>query len=126
MCIRDSYYGKYTRLQHDTLDAAGVRSYFFLQPNQYAEGSKTFSPEERSNALGYGQAEELSRRYRRLREEVARLRTAGLRAFDLTLAFSDVAETVYIDNCCHVNELGNRVIADRIADAIIAEETGRQ
>jgi hypothetical protein len=119
------YYAKYTRLQDQVLSANGVHDYYFLQPNQYAESSKTFSDEERANALNYGDSEEITRRYRMLSERVRTLHDAGLPVFDLTPIYRDVADTVYVDSCCHVNELGNRILADRIADVIVREENRR-
>ena len=38
----------------------------------------------------------------------------GVAVVDLTGMFGDVAETVYADDCCHLNELGNRLMAVRI------------
>lgn len=119
------YYQKYTRYQHQVLSANGVRSYFFLQPNQYVEKSKTFSNEERSVALSYGDRDEIRDRYALLRQKIRELRAAGVPAFDLTPIFADVAETIYVDSCCHVNERGNQIIAERIADIIVKEENRR-
>jgi len=116
------YFEKYTRYQHQLLTANGVRPYFFLQPNQYVEGSKPFSETEKRIAFGYGDAEELGRRYGRLRETVAELKGDDVAAFDLTMVFADETASVYIDNCCHVNALGNAIVAERVAEIIVREE----
>jgi len=117
------YYKKYSRYQHQILSANAVRPYFFLQPNQYVEDSKTFSADEREDALGYGDASEVTARYRLLQEMIAELQKDGIAAYDLTAIYESVRETIYIDSCCHVNERGNRIIAENIAAAIIRRET---
>ena len=45
-------------------------------------------------------------------------RAAGLPFDDLTMIFADVAETIYIDGCCHVNPVGSRLLAREIARII--------
>lgn len=120
-----AYYAKFTRYQHQILAANGVRSYFFLQPNQYVEGSKRFTKEELRDALGYRDSEEIGARYQRFREQVRALQADGVSAFDLTMLFADVDETIYVDACCHVNERGNALLAAHIAETIIREELGR-
>jgi hypothetical protein len=39
--------------------------------------------------------------------------------------FAGVNETIYVDNCRHVNDRGNDVIAAAIVDAIAREENAR-
>ena len=52
-----------------------------------------------------------------LREGMAELHDLGVEALDLSLAFQDVEETVYYDNC-HFGTLGCRTLADRMADGM--------
>lgn len=49
--------------------------------------------------------------------------TEGIASFDLSSVYQTVTDTVYVDDCCHVNELGNRLMAERIADIFFQEET---
>ena len=49
------------------------------------------------------------------------LRAGGVRYYDLTDAFVDVAETLYLDGCCHLNETGNRLLARRVTRALVEE-----
>jgi hypothetical protein len=37
---------------------------------------------------------------------------------DLTMLFKDVEETIYEDDCCHVNQRGNDLIAAKLAEAM--------
>lgn len=120
------YYERYTRYQHQVTAANGVHPYFFLQPNQYVAGSKkTFSEYERAHALNHGEGAEIGARYARFRARIPTLRASGVAAFDLTMMFADVEETIYADSCCHVNDRGNELIAARIADTIVEEELRR-
>ena len=48
---------------------------------------------------------------------MAELRDLGVEALDLSLAFKDVEETVYYDNC-HFGSLGCRTLADHMAEAM--------
>lgn len=116
-----AYYRRFTRYQDQLLSTNGVRAYFFLQPNQYVSGSKPFSVEERETALGDGRAAETAARYVHLRRTVAELAGDGTRAFDLTGVFEAVGETVYVDACCHLNDRGNRLVAEAMLERIAAD-----
>jgi len=39
---------------------------------------------------------------------------------DLTMVFEDVDETLYVDDCCHFNQLGNEVVARALAQFILS------
>lgn len=97
--------------------ANNIEYYHFLQPNQYVAGSKPLTDDERK------QAYRPKGKYARLVPEgYGKLLAAGdllvedgVRFQSLTDVFSTTAETVYIDNCCHVNDLGNVLLAQAIA-----------
>ena len=38
--------------------------------------------------------------------------------FDLTGIFSNTDNTIYIDDCCHLNNLGNQIMANAVVDNI--------
>ena len=107
-------------LMHGTALAAGAASFHFLQPNQRVPGSKVFAPGEREVALPRRQAYDVPARkgYPGLIAAGKRMRAAGLPFDDLTMVFEDVSETVYSDGCCHVNQLGSRLLALEIARII--------
>ncbi len=100
--------------------ASGVEYYHFLQPNQYVEGSKPLSEEEQRVAitedLSYGTF--VPAAYPLLQEAGDALTSEGVRFHDLTRVFADRHESIYVDDCCHVNRLGNQVLAEAIATAI--------
>jgi hypothetical protein len=112
-------------VQMDALCAAyGIRYIHALQPNQYWPDSKPLTEEEREVAYydDSSTAERIPRGYRLLREAGERLRERGVHFVDLTGIFAAERRTVYTDPCCHVNELGARLIAERLAAAILADE----
>jgi hypothetical protein len=101
----------------------GVRYLHFLQPNQYVRGSKQLTPKERRIAIRKGPAPHkivVREAYGALSREGADLRARGVEFHDLTGLFREEKRTIYEDDCCHVNPLGNRLMADAIASAILA------
>lgn len=56
----------------------------------------------------------------RLKEEFRALNETGIRAYDLTEIFRETADTVYIDRCCHVNDLGNEIMAKAVVSRIVS------
>jgi len=104
--------------------ANGIEFFECLQPNQYVPDSKPLSAEEREAAIESDPARYrplVQAGYPRLRAAGARLRDEhGLHFVDLTSIFEDVDATVYVDDCCHLNDLGNARMAREIARAILA------
>ena len=45
---------------------------------------------------------------------------SGVHAANATDVFDGVPQTVYSDSCCHYNQLGNELLADFIADRMLA------
>lgn len=99
------------------VSSSGGKVIFFLQPNQYMPGSKQFSEWEQKNALTSDFLRK-AKEYELLPKAVARMRARGVNIHDLTMIYSEEKETTYADSCCHVNELGNRIMASVIAAKI--------
>lgn len=99
---------------------AGLPYHHFLQPNQYLAGSKPLSREESTLYVtpGHRYGEPAGAAYPRLIEEGERLRGQGVAFHDLTPLFADEERTVYSDDCCHLNGLGNRLLARAVGEAI--------
>lgn len=100
--------------------ANGIRYFQFIQPNQYFPGTKPLSDEEMRTAVargGYRPAAESG--YSLLVQAGEELRAAGVPIFDLTTLFQDEPRTLYSDTCCHLNALGNELLAERIAVTIL-------
>jgi hypothetical protein len=93
----------------------------FLQPNQYVRNSKPMSDEERAVAIREDAPYRRGARagYPRLIEAGRGLAESGVHFRDLTRIFETVSEPVYVDSCCHMNPLGNEIVAEQIADTIL-------
>jgi hypothetical protein len=111
-------WARYTRSQAKLAKAEGIRSYFFLQPNQYVPGSKLLSETEKQAAY-LGRRPPVEFGYAEFEMEISKLRRSGVHAHSLANLFRDVSETIYVDNCCHVNAKGNLLIAEAIGNAIL-------
>jgi len=107
---------------HRLCTANGIEYFHFLQPNQYVEGSKTLTEEERMHAYDpeHGYAPGAILGYPLLIEGGRELQREGVRFLDLTPLFEDVAETIYVDNCCHMNVLGNQIIGGAIGQFVLS------
>lgn len=93
-----------------------------LQPNQYLPGSKPLSEKEREDFYSdkVPEGKTLARLYPKMIQAGNNLRAEGVNFHDLTGIYSEHPQTLYIDWCCHVNQEGNEILADHIADAILA------
>ena len=100
--------------------AFGIRYLHCLQPNQYDPGSKPLSGQEKEKAYDkespYRHVVEIG--YPQLRAAGQELRQAGISFHDLSDVFEKTSATLYVDNCCHFNAAGNRIIAGAIARVI--------
>jgi hypothetical protein len=98
----------------------GIRYAHVLQPNQYLAGSKALSEDEQQNAYDVRVAEtgRVATAYPMLRARGRDLRDQGVPFTDLTMVFADEPRTVYADTCCHMNRLGNVLLAEAIARAV--------
>jgi hypothetical protein len=127
-----SHWAQASLQMRDLAEANGARYFHFLQPNQYVAGSKVFTEEEKRFAdvdayagqhfpyhpsvRNYKPAARMG--YPLLIEQGAALRQRGVNFVDLTGIFADVRETIYRDACCHYNQTGNEMIAERMAQEI--------
>jgi hypothetical protein len=93
-----------------------------LQPNQYVPDSKKLGSEEQSIAISdehcYGFA--VRQGYPDLLREGANLRAEGVDFHDLTKLFAAFANPIYVDTCCHYNQKGNDLLAEAVAEALLA------
>lgn len=107
---------------HRLCAANGIRYFHFLQPNQYLQGSKPMNEAERKVALwpGSGYEQDVSAVYPLMRAAGRDLAARGVAFDDLTQIFSGVAEPRYVDQCCHVDREGYRLLG-RAMGARIAE-----
>lgn len=99
----------------------GVRYFHFLQPNQYLPDSKPMGDEERRKVvrLDHPYKSGVETGYPLLLERGRGLKGRGVRFHDLSLLFAEHPEAIYRDDCCHLNQRGNDLMAEAVARAIL-------
>ncbi|REJ84942.1 MAG: hypothetical protein DWQ36_18820 [Acidobacteria bacterium] len=101
-------------------EGLGIAYLHVLQPNQYVPGSKPLSDTERRTAFlaDHAYRPGVLAGYPLLRRAGAELSQRGVAFLDATDLFSDAAQTLYVDDCCHFNPEGNTLLADAIVDSL--------
>lgn len=96
--------------------ANGIVYVHALQPNQYLEGSKPLSEEERRSPFdpAHPYRKGVVEGYPLLIEAGRRLLQNGVNFLDWTNVYENVEESLYVDTCCHVNERGNELLVDLV------------
>ena len=108
-----------SRAMQGLAESHGFAYYHFLQPNQYVRSARVFTREEQKRALSNrNYAEIIPRWYPKLRLGGEQLERRGVAFFDLSFIFDDVEETVFDDDCCHLNPRGRRRLVDEIVKRI--------
>ena len=104
----------------DLSRTAGAEYYHFLQPNQYVPDSKPFTAEELANAYdpNSGSIVTYNDGYPQLLRWGDELRRHGVNYHDLTQIFADNRETLYRDDCCHLNERGYELLAEAMVQRL--------
>jgi hypothetical protein len=97
-----------------------ISYYHFLQPNQYVPGSKKLSAEELRSAYDEKGLfhDYVVAGYPLLQARAQELHRGGVRFYDLTGIFRKNEGDIYIDNCCHTNVRGDRILAGEIVRII--------
>ena len=97
----------------------GIAYLHLLQPTLHDEGSKPVSAEEQRKGIGErGYDVRITAGYPLLRAGIEELGVRGIRAIDLSMAFADIEETLYYDEC-HFNRRGNLVLAEQVLPLIL-------
>ncbi|MFN0054385.1 MAG: hypothetical protein ACKV0T_19585 [Planctomycetales bacterium] len=107
-------------LLHQLCQANGIRYFHFLQPNQHLPDSKPMGRSEAATALNDASpfARPVREGYPLLQAKGQRLVEQGVAFADLTRIFSEHPEPIYRDDCCHVNQAGDEILATQIAARI--------
>ena len=109
-------YEKYIRLMHGGAEVLGIKSLFLIQP--IPGWGKPLTERERIFARGAHR-----KLYKEMTDHLVGLRAQfGIPVYSLLDVFQDTKEEIYKDQA-HVNELGNEIMARRVAD-LIAEVWG--
>ena len=109
-------YEKYIRLMHGGAEVLGIKSLFLIQP--IPGWGKPLTERERIVARGAHR-----KLYKEMTDHLVGLRAQfGIPVYSLLDVFQHTKEEIYKDQA-HVNELGNEIMARRVAD-LIAEVWG--
>jgi hypothetical protein len=101
-------------------DARGILYLHVLQPTLHDDGSKPLTPKEAAEGRGPEEwVAGVHAGYPLLRAAGDRLRAEGEHFVDATQIFAGVHERLYFDDC-HFGPQGNVMLADRIADEMLA------
>lgn len=105
---------------HHLCQGQGTAYLHFLQPNQYVPDSKPLSEWELINAYDaeHPYRPGVERGYPLLRAAGEELIRDGVAFEDLTQLFHETDDATYRDDCCHLAETGNTIMAQRIARAV--------
>ncbi len=100
--------------------AINVPYIHLLQPNQYVD-PKPMGDEERRIALSDVMitSKNIPLGYGFLKEEGRHLQEEGVYFKDLTDIFRQTNAIVYEDQCCHLNDRGNEILAIEVSKAIV-------
>ena len=103
-------------LMQQVLAARGIAYVHVLQPNQYYS-TRAFTTAEKATAFNAGSPfkEGAANGYPFLEKA---LEPGALNAVHI---FDTVRESVYVDDCCHYTSIANRLLADVIAKAVLAD-----
>ena len=114
------YWMKCSWQLHQLCQSKGIKYYHFLQPNQYLPGTHVMPREEQKVAYSIYSSGKVpvERCYPLLIQKGAELKRRGVRFHDLTRIFEDESAPVYSDKLCHLNALGNTILAREMAAAI--------
>lgn len=108
--------------------ANGIEYWHFLQPNQYLPESKNLSHEE--HQIAYKENSPFKRAvesgYPLFRLSGEELAETGIRFHDMTQVFKGVGETLYQDDCCHMNVTGQAILGEAIGARMVRDLQGWQ
>ncbi|MCY4643732.1 MAG: hypothetical protein OXB88_03855 [Bacteriovoracales bacterium] len=102
--------------QYRLLKAYNVKSFFFLQPIPIILNAKIYSQEEKDKYIKDNP--EKRRFYKIIASRFRELNQEDKPFYDLRYVFKDVAKTVYIDDCCHLNNLGLEFLFEELLNKI--------
>jgi hypothetical protein len=114
------------RMMREACSERRIPFFHVLQPNQYYS-RKPFSEEEHSIALSHASPyrEGVTLLYPELANRMRKMRGSVCNVFDATGIFDDQTETVYSDNCCHYNRLGNEILGKFILTGMLEKRARR-
>jgi hypothetical protein len=107
-------------IMDDLLQSRQIPYVHILQPNQYYS-KKVFDVAEAAVAFRKDSVYRIGAEqgYPVLVAYGEKLKQKGVHFYDATEVFDHRTEILYVDDCCHFNQLGNEILADFVAEAIL-------
>ena len=106
-----------SRSSHAISSANGIEYLEVIQPSQYLEGSKRFTREEEILVRSDKSMKVVGTGYSMIKAEDFGLSPESV--LDARFVFANTMQPVYSDNCCHLNQRGERILARAIALKLI-------
>lgn len=95
----------------------GIEYLEVIQPSQYLEGSKSFSREEELLVRSDQSMKVVGKGYSMVKAGDFGISPESV--LDARFIFANTRQPVYSDNCCHLNQEGEKILADAIALKIL-------
>lgn len=109
---------KYNVLSAEIAAKNNVQYFDFVHPNQYFPGTKIFDKEEEKIAIDPDRRDVAIKRTVLINDEAIKLRSKGYPIFSLARIYEGIRDPIFKDPCCHVNELGNKIMQENIIKII--------
>jgi hypothetical protein len=107
-------------------DRYRIRMMIFLQPHVFSISGRLWTSHERAAAERVKVlAVALRACYPLYREKLSQLRQWGILAYDISDAFDDNLEPIFVDSLFHVESTGNRLVAEAILAHLLPVVTAR-
>lgn len=108
-------------LIHQITSQRNILYFHILQPNQYYQTQRIFTADEQKTAFSddsdYGKAVKIG--YPKLITKIDELKRNGVQFINTVNSFDQIKETIYIDSCCHYNDVGEDIISSDVATSIV-------
>jgi hypothetical protein len=109
-----------TRSSYAVASVNGIRYLQVIQPSQYLTGSKVFSKQEEEQIRNDQSMKVVGTGYSQVSVDDFGLKRDNI--LDARFIFANTTRPVYIDNCCHLNELGERMLSRAIAKKLLQKQ----
>ncbi len=105
----------------NVLAAQNIPYFHVLQPNQYYQTQRQFTSEERNQAItpNHPYSQGVIQGYPQLLKKAEILQENQVNFINAVTALDREKSTVYSDDCCHYNALGQQQFAQFVADEIV-------
>lgn len=116
-------WSKYVKLQDQISKANGIKSVFIAQPTQYLPDSKILTENEKNIAIvkNSESANYKTKIFQMFRSELKLLSQQGYAIYDLLSLYSQIENEIFVDDMCHVNQLGYQILYEKVVSIIKTE-----